>query len=863
MLTEETNEHTEHQNNNKENIDEENNTDTNIKTNNTSLLTSNLRSGIYIPPYKLAQIYQKLIEEKNPNNPDYQKMMWELLKKSINGIINKVNCSNIHNIVLELFNENLFRGKGLLAKAIVKSQTASVSFTNVYAALVSVINTKLPDVARIIINRYVVMFQKAYKRNSKIQLQSCLKMIAHLVNQQVVNELLAFEILVLFLDNASDDSVELACEFLKEVGQALETSNPSISQEIFEKFRLLLQEGNMDKKTQYSIEALFAVRKNNYTNFPSVIEELDLVEDDDKIIHNVSIQDEIQSGLDKLNNNINNDNNNINNTNKNSSEPDFENLGTEEQLDIFTYDPDFEKNEEQWNQIKLELLGETDENDNENNFEDQQIQELQELKEAEENDKDKNVKIIDMTETDLINLKRTIYLIIISSLDYEECCHKLLKLNLRQGQETELISMIIDCCIQEKNYLKFFGLLAERFCLLNDLYKDCFESQFENQYKKLHRLETNKLRNLANLFVHLLYTKAISWSVLSIIRLTEEDTTTSSRIFIKTLFLELAKLMGIEKLSGVVTDKNYASYLNGLFIKGENPKNTRFCINYFTSIGLGALTEDLRDYLEKYQALVEKLNDSDDSDSESEDIKALDDDVIDNSDESNDSSDSEDSDNSSIGHEENENREAIDYSNKDKFAQAFEVKPEIKIKKHTRISKNNNDKDINEVNDDESKFKNKLNNNKKNEKSSSSDSRDSIRRIINTNKTNNSILNDKQKINNINNKDDEMTKKISYEKKRDEREDRNEENRTSRYERNNKSYDRSRNDDRMKRSKDYYNNRDSRDNRNYNRDNRENRNYRDNRDNRDYKDSRDDRRNYHSRSNNYRSRSRSRSYHRR
>lgn len=71
-------------------------------------------------------------------------MMWELLRKSINGIVNKVNVTNIQNIVIELFNENILRGRGLLTKAIIKAQMASPNFTHVYAALISVINTKLP-----------------------------------------------------------------------------------------------------------------------------------------------------------------------------------------------------------------------------------------------------------------------------------------------------------------------------------------------------------------------------------------------------------------------------------------------------------------------------------------------------------------------------------------------------------------------------------------------------------------------------------------------------------------------------------------------------------------------------------------------
>lgn len=41
----------------------------------------------------------------------YQRMSWEALKKSINGLINKVNVSNIVNIIQELLQENIVRGR--------------------------------------------------------------------------------------------------------------------------------------------------------------------------------------------------------------------------------------------------------------------------------------------------------------------------------------------------------------------------------------------------------------------------------------------------------------------------------------------------------------------------------------------------------------------------------------------------------------------------------------------------------------------------------------------------------------------------------------------------------------------------------
>ena len=63
-----------------------------------------------------------------------------------------------------------------------------------------------------------------------------------------------------------------------------------------------------------------------------------------------------------------------------------------------------------------------------------------------------------------MNLRRVIYLVIMSSVDYEECCHKLLKLNFREGQEQELCNMILECNMQERTYLKFFGHLGQRLC---------------------------------------------------------------------------------------------------------------------------------------------------------------------------------------------------------------------------------------------------------------------------------------------------------------------------------------------------------------------------------------------------------------
>ena len=45
------------------------------------------------------------------SSQQFQRLAWEALKKSINGLINKVNVANIVTIVKELLAENIVRGR--------------------------------------------------------------------------------------------------------------------------------------------------------------------------------------------------------------------------------------------------------------------------------------------------------------------------------------------------------------------------------------------------------------------------------------------------------------------------------------------------------------------------------------------------------------------------------------------------------------------------------------------------------------------------------------------------------------------------------------------------------------------------------
>lgn len=535
--------------------------------------------GVYIPPFKLARM-MKEIEDKS--SVEYQRLTWDALRKSINGLVNKVNATNIKNIIPELFSENLIRGRGLFCRSCMKSQMASPGFTDVFAALVAVVNTKFPEVGELLLRRIILQLKRAYKRNDKPQLIAAVKFIAHLVNQQVAHELVALELLTVLLEQPTDDSVEVAVDFVKECGSILQDLCPKGLHGIFERFRGILHEGEIDKRVQFLIEGLFAIRKAKFQGHPAVRPELDLVEQEDQLTHEVSLDEEIDPEI---------------------------------SLDIFKADPNFLENERRYEELKKSLLGEEseDEDGSDGGSEDDDDDD----EEDDEEEEEQRMQIKDATETNLINLRRTIYLTIMSSVDFEEAGHKLLKIKLEPGQEMELCIMLLECCSQERTYLRYYGLLGQRFCMLNKVYQENFEKCFVQQYSMIHRLETNKLRNVAKFFAHLLGTDALPWHVLAYIRLTEEDTTSSSRIFIKILFQELSEHLGIRLLNERLNDPAMQDSLESIFPK-DNPRNTRFSINFFTSIGLGGITENLREYLKNMPRMImqqQKPESEDESDS--------------------------------------------------------------------------------------------------------------------------------------------------------------------------------------------------------------------------------------------------------
>ena len=519
-----------------------------------------------------------------------QRETWQDQRRVINGTVNRLNSGTIKPLIQELFQKvNLVRLRGPLCKSVLSAAVSSPKYSDVYAAIIAVVNSKLPEVGELMVKRAILAFRRYYKQRDKASCQAVCVYIVHLFHQGVVHELIVLQLLSVLLDGArpTDDSVEIAVHVLQIAGQALLDCSTAGVRACTERMRSLLHEGHLNQRVEYRVEELLKARKNGFKDFPSISEELDLVERDDQITFDTSLDDD--------------------------------DIQKEEGLDVFSFDPDFAEHEEEWSAIRAEILGLGDSSDDDSDSsdsddsDDSSDDQSQDEPSSDENGvagasagDDKQIAVVeDLTEADLVHLRRTIYLTIMSSATFEECAHKLARINVPPGRESELINMLIECCSQERTFLRYYGLIASRFCLMDHRWKDAFMESFSEQYNTIHRLETNKLRNVAKLFSHLLHTDSIPWSVMSIIHLNEDETTSSSRIFIKIVIQEMSEAMGIAKLNQRFNaqDEEQKLWYDGMFPK-DNVRNTRYAINFFTSIGLGPLTDDLREFLKNAPKLI-------------------------------------------------------------------------------------------------------------------------------------------------------------------------------------------------------------------------------------------------------------------
>ncbi|TID26190.1 hypothetical protein CANINC_002817 [Pichia inconspicua] len=565
--------------------------------------------GAYVPPAKLKALMANVVLEDD--SEELQKLQWESLKKRINSTINKVNKENIREMVVTLFKLNLIRGKGLLCTNLMKAQEFSTSYTDVYASLICVINSKLPEIGKLLVNRLVMKYKRLLRRANLEGCKSIVTFLSSLVLFKLCNRHILMEIINQLLENPNDNNTEIALVILDRCTSIFYYDESVWFNHNRDILRNVLNENIVNTRTQFLIQEYFNNFKSKIDNENLLDEDLDLVDEEDCIVHHVSLNDALQ---------------------------------IESEADVFCFDPNYKVNNEKYDIIRHDILGsdiESDDDDDDDlskgvdevkpsnhEVDDSDFSSDNEVHEDIDNEhtldqvlnkSESKTEIKDFTEQELINYQKNVYLTIMSSMGPEEATHKLLKLPAIDPERKEymLIDMLVKCCAQEKVYSKYYGIIGENLATINKKWATEFQKVFKDTYENCYKYETSLLRNLGSFWGHIFVSDKLGWECMSVVKLTENDTTSSGRIFLKFMFQRMIDEAGVSYLKERINEPYIQDYIVGIFPKTD-PEHLRFSINFFTAIGMGDLTDKMREDLENLptnsKLLVDESSDYSDSD---------------------------------------------------------------------------------------------------------------------------------------------------------------------------------------------------------------------------------------------------------
>ncbi|TKW24263.1 hypothetical protein SEVIR_3G041200v4 [Setaria viridis] len=128
------------------------------------------------------------------------------------------------------------------------------------------------------------------------------------------------------------------------------------------------------------------------------------------------------------------------------------------------------------------------------------------------------------------DIRRAIFCIIMSAEDYVDAFEKLLRLGLSGKQDREIIRVIVDCCLQEKMFNKYYTVLVSKLCSHEKNHKFSLQYCIWDHFKELDNMEPNRTMNLAKLVAEMLSNFTLSLATLKVVNLSNPVEMTPERI---------------------------------------------------------------------------------------------------------------------------------------------------------------------------------------------------------------------------------------------------------------------------------------------------------------------------------------------
>jgi len=121
--------------------------------------------------------------------------------------------------------------------------------------------------------------------------------------------------------------------------------------------------------------------------------------------------------------------------------------------------------------------------------------------------------------------RRNIFCLILSAQDYMEATERLVKLGIKNQLEREVLFVITDCCVQERQFNPYYCHLAAKLANIDRRYRVASQFTIWDKLKQAEQLSKSQLSNLAQFTAFLIKEKVQSLGVLKVIEFAEINKT--------------------------------------------------------------------------------------------------------------------------------------------------------------------------------------------------------------------------------------------------------------------------------------------------------------------------------------------------
>ena len=131
-------------------------------------------------------------------------------------------------------------------------------------------------------------------------------------------------------------------------------------------------------------------------------------------------------------------------------------------------------------------------------------------------------------------LRKTIFAILLTAEDYVDCFQRLLKLNLNEKQEREIVYVLGSACLHEKSFNPYYAHVASKLAGHDKRFQITFKYWFWDKYRELDSMPAKRVVNLANLVAQLLLREAMSLAAFKIVEFYKMGENENLSVFLKT-----------------------------------------------------------------------------------------------------------------------------------------------------------------------------------------------------------------------------------------------------------------------------------------------------------------------------------------